>query len=250
MLIHPTIDTMKALKLFGMARALETQLELKEARDLSFEERLGMLLDAEALDRDNKRTSSRLNSAKLRLAACMEDLKIKPGRGLDRSVITSLSSCDWIRDKRNIAITGPTGSGKTYLACALGHSACRQGFTVMYHRLPSLFDDLILAKADGRYKRLLSSLESKRLLILDEFGLEKLSAENRRDLLEIVEQRYDISSTIITSQLDVEHWHGIIGDPTLADAILDRFVHNAHELKVKGEKGESMRKNKNSDQNG
>lgn len=233
-----------------MARALEAQLELKEARELSFEERLGMLLDAEALDRDNRHTSSRLKTAKLRLAACMEDLKVKASRGLDRAVVTSLATCDWIRDKRNIAITGPTGAGKTYLACALAQSACRHGYTAIYHRATSLFDDLSVAKADGRYRRLLSSIESRKLLIIDDFGLETLSAENRRDLLELMEQRYEASSTIITSQFEVDHWHQLIGDPTLADAILDRFVHNAHELKVKGEKGESMRKNKNSDQNG
>jgi DNA replication protein DnaC len=233
-----------------MARALETQLELKEARELSFEDRLAMLLDAEALDKDNSRTTSRLKSANLRLDACVENIKVKASRGLDRSTITALASCDWLRDKRNLAITGATGAGKTYLACALGHQACRKGFTVIYHRATTLFDELVLAKADGRYKRLLSSIESKKLFILDDFGLEALTAENRRDLLEMMEQRYGISSTIITSQLEVEHWHQAIGDPTLADAILDRFVHNAHELKVKGEKGESMRKNENSNQNG
>ncbi len=233
-----------------MAKALETQLELKEARELSFEERLGMLLDAEALDRNNRQTGSRLKKAKLRLAACMEDLKVKASRGLDRSVVTSLATCDWIRDKRNIAITGPTGAGKTYLACALAHSACRHGYTVIYHRASALFDDLVVAKGDGRYRSILSSIASRKLLILDDFGLEALTAENRRDLLELMEQRYEVSSTIITSQFDVEHWHGLIGDATLADAILDRFVHNAQELKVKGEKGESMRKNKNSEHNG
>ena len=230
-----------------MARALEAQLELKEARELSFEERLGMLVDAEALDRDNVRTAARLRHAKLRLAACMEDLKMKSSRGLDRSVITSLASSDWVRDKRNIAITGPTGAGKTYLACALAHSACRHGFTSVYHRATSLFDDLVVAKGDGRYRRILSAIEAKRLLIIDDFGLEPLTAENRRDLLEIMEQRYDISSTIITSQFPVEHWHDVIGDPTLADAILDRFVHNSQELKLKGK---SMRDPKNSEQNG
>ena len=233
-----------------MARALETQLELKEARELSFEDRLAMLVDAEALDKDNSRTASRIKSAQFRLAACMEDLKVKASRGLDRSTITALATCDWLRDRRNLAITGATGAGKTYLACALGHQACRQGFTVIYHRATTLLDDLILAKADGRHKKILSSIESRKLLILDDFGLEKLTVENRRDMLEMMEQRYGISSTIITSQLELEHWHQVIGDPTLADAILDRFVHNAHELKVKGEKGESMRKNQNSDQNG
>jgi DNA replication protein DnaC len=221
-------------------------MELKEARELTFEERLGMLLDAEILDRDNKRTSSRLRTAKLRLAACMEDLKTKSGRGIDRALTTSLASCDWIRSKRNVLITGPAGAGKTYLACALAHSACRNGFSTIYYRAPSLFDDLILTKADGRYKRLLSSIESKKLLILDDFGLEKLSTENRRDLLEIMERRYDISSSIITSQFPSEHWHDIIGDPTLADAILDRVVHNSNEIKLKGK---SMRDPK-TDQNG
>ncbi|MBX9671132.1 MAG: IS21-like element helper ATPase IstB [Candidatus Obscuribacterales bacterium] len=245
MLIHPTIDMMKSLKLYGMARALETQLELKEARELSFEERLGMLLDSEVLDRENKRTSLRLKNAQLRLSACIEDIKIKPGRGLERAVITALATCDWIRDKRNILITGPTGAGKTYLACALANSACRQGYTVVYYRAPSLFDDLIVAKADGRYKRILASIESKKLLVLDDFGLEKLASENRRDMFEIIERRYDSSSTIISSQFPLEHWHDVIGDPTLADAILDRIVHNSHKLKVKGE---TMRDPKN--QNG
>lgn len=233
-----------------MARALETQLELKEARELSFEDRLAMLVDAEALDKDNSKTATRIKSANLRLAACMEDLKVKTSRGLDRSTVTALATCDWLRDKRNLAITGATGAGKTYLACALGHQACRQGFSVIYHRATTLFDDLILAKADGRYKKVLYNIESRKLLILDDFGLEKLTVENRRDMLEMMEQRYGITSTIIISQLEVEHWHQVIGDPTLADAILDRFVHNSHELKVKGEKGESMRKNQTSNQNG
>jgi DNA replication protein DnaC len=226
-----------------MARALETQLELRAARELPFEERLAMLVDAEELEKDNARTASRIKSAKFRLAACLEELKVQSSRGFDRATITALGSCAWLRDKRNLAITGATGSGKTYLACALGNQACRQGLTVIYHRATTLFDDLILAKADGRYRKVLTFIESRKLLILDDFGLEKLTAENRRDLLEILEQRHGLSSTIITSQLETELWHDVIGDPTLADAILDRFVHNASELKVKGDKGESMRKN-------
>ncbi|MGH2510010.1 MAG: ATP-binding protein, partial [Ktedonobacteraceae bacterium] len=170
-----------------MARALETQLELKEARELPFEDRLSMLIDAEALEKDNNKTASRIRVANFRLAAGIEGLKIKPSRGLDRATITALATCDWLRDKRNLAITGATGAGKTYLACALGHQACRRGFSVIYYRATTLLDDLILAKADGRYKKVLSNIESKRLLILDDFGLEKLIAENRRDLLEMME---------------------------------------------------------------
>ena len=246
MLIHPTIDKMKEMKLHGMARALESQLELKEARELSFEERLGMLLDSEALDRENRQTSSRLKSAKLRLNACVEDLKFKAIRGLDRRLITALSSCDWIRDKCRIRITGATGTGKTYVACALGHCACRHGFSVVYFRAHPLFDDLVVAKADGRHKTIMSSIEKKRVLILDDFGLEVLTAESRRDLLEIMESRYGISSTIITSQLPTDNWHDAIGDPTIADAILDRTVHNTYDIKLKGP---SMRDPK-SDENG
>ena len=230
-----------------MARALETQMELKEARELSFEERLAMLVDAETLHKENKGISNRLKNAKLRLSACIEDLKIKSSRGLDRATITALASCDWIRNKQNVFVTGPTGAGKTYLACALAHSACRHGFNSIYYRSSALFDDLVVAKADGRYKKLLSSMESKRLLILDDFGLEKLNSEGRRDMLELVEQRYNRSSIIITSQFSTEHWHDIIGDPTLADAILDRITHNGQELKIKGK---SMRDPKNQEQNG
>jgi len=222
-------------------------MELKEARELSFEERLAMLVDAETLHKENKGISNRLKNAKLRLSACIEDLKIKSSRGLDRATITALASCDWIRNKQNVFVTGPTGAGKTYLACALAHSACRHGFNSIYYRSSALFDDLVVAKADGRYKKLLSSMESKRLLILDDFGLEKLNSEGRRDMLELVEQRYNRSSIIITSQFSTEHWHDIIGDPTLADAILDRITHNGQELKIKGK---SMRDPKNQEQNG
>lgn len=247
MLINPTIDKIHALKLFGMAKALESQQNLKDLRELSFEERLAILIDAECLDRENKRTALRLRAAKLRISACMEDLKVRPGRGLDRSVIASLATCDWVRDKFNIAITGPTGAGKTYLACALAHTACRLGLSTAYYRATTLFDDLAIAKGDGRYKRMLASIQTKKLIIIDDFGLEALSPEARRDLLEILEARYNASSTIITSQFDVAHWHELIGDPTLADAILDRFVHNSQELKLKGK---SMRDPKNHEQIG
>ena len=246
MLIHPTLDHMRTLKLFGMARALETQFELKEARELSFEERLGLLLDAEMVARENKTLEARLKSAKLRLTASLEDLELRATRGLDRSVITALSTCDWVQSKQNVLITGPTGAGKTYLSCALAQKACRLGFSVAYFRAPILFQDLSISKADGRYRGLLTSITKRQLIVLDDFALSPLTDEQRRDLLEILEHRYESSSTIIASQLPLENWHDVIGDPTIADAILDRVIHNAHSLNLKGE---SMRKKK-SDKNG
>lgn len=217
-------------------------MELKEVRELSFDERLAMLIEAEALEKENTKTNNRLKKAKLRLAACLDDVKVKQGRGIDRALIASLATCNWIRDKRNMSITAPTGGGKTFLSCALAHTACLQGFTAAYYRAHVLFDELAIAKGDGTYNAMMSSLESRKLLILDDFGLEKLATEHRRDLFEIMERRYDHGSTLIASQFDVEHWHEIIGDPTLADAILDRFVHNSHAIKLKGE---TMRDPKN-----
>jgi DNA replication protein DnaC len=225
-----------------MARAFESQLELKEARELTFEERLGLLIDAEKVARDNKSLNIRLKLAKLRLSASLEDLDLRADRGLDRSVITALATSDWVQAKQNVLITGPTGAGKTYLACALAQKACRLGFSVLYFRTPILFQDLSIAKADGRYRRLLNSIAKRRLIVLDDFALAPLTDEQRRDLLEVLEQRYELSSTIVASQLPLDHWHDVIGDPTIADAILDRLIHNAHPLNLKGE---SMRKKKN-----
>lgn len=246
MLIHPTLDNMKALKLFGMVKALEAQFEMKEIEELVFEDRLGLLVDAELIARENKQLQSRLKTAKLRLAACMEDLDTKAARGLDRAVIAALASCEWIRRRRNVLVTGPTGAGKTYVSCALAQKACRERFTVAYERASKLFHDLAIAKADGRYGRLLSNMAKKDVLVIDDFAMSPLTDEQRRDLLEIVEDRYDRRSTIIASQVPVEHWHEIIGDPTIADAILDRLVHNAHKLCIKGE---SIRKKKAKEDN-
>jgi DNA replication protein DnaC len=233
MLIHPTIDNLRALRLFGMLNALQSQTEMKDITDLSFEDRLGLLVDAEVLTRDNTQLQSRLKTAKLRLSACIEDLDIKAGRGLDKANVLALSTCEWLRLHRNILVTGPTGSGKTYVSCAIAQKACREGYTVLYERASKLFHDLALAKADGRYLKILSTIAKKDLLVIDDFALAPLTDEQRRDLLEIVDDRYNRRSTIIISQVPSDHWHEIIGDPTIADAILDRLIHNAHKIQLK-----------------
>lgn len=245
MLIHPTLDNLRSLKLFGMLKALEDQLNMNNLTDFSFEDRLGLLVESEILVRGNKKLQSRLKTAKLRLSACVEDLDLKPGRGLDKSAIMSLSTCDWLRLHRNILITGPTGSGKTFVSCAVAQKACREGYTVVYERASKLFHDLALAKADGRYFKILANIAKKDLLVIDDFALAPLTDEQRRDLLEILEDRYNRRSTIVVSQVPSDHWHEIIGDPTIADAILDRLVHNAHKLHLKTKI--SKRKEENAD---
>ena len=239
MLKHPTLDKLHALKLTGMAAALEDQSATPDITDLSFEERLGLLVDREMTERDNRRMSSRLRRAKLRHAAILEDIDYRNSRGLDKGLVQSLASCQWVKEHLNVLITGPTGVGKTWLACALAHKACREGYTAQYVRLPRLLRELTIAKGDGQYSKLLTSLAKVDVLILDDWGLMKLSAENRRDLLEVLEDRHGRRSTIATSQLPIEEWHGVIGDATLADAILDRLVHNAYKINLRGE---SMRK--------
>jgi DNA replication protein DnaC len=239
MLTHPTLDTLQALRLHGMAKALSEQLQMPEITALSFEERFGLLVDRELTERAARRLTTRLRQAKLRQTACCEDLDYRHPRGLDKALLTSLATCQWVRDHRNVLITGPTGVGKTWIACALGHQACRDGWTTLYLRLPRLLHDLLLAKGDGRYPKLMTTLAKTELLILDDWGLAALSDENRRDLLELLEDRHDRRATIVTSQLPVEHWHEALGDPTLADAILDRLVHNAYKMALHGD---SLRK--------
>ena len=239
MLKHPTLDKLHALKLTGMAAALEDQSATPDITDLSFEERLGLLVDREMTERDNRRMTSRLRRAKLRHTAILEDLDYRYSRGLDKGLVQSLASCQWVKEHLNVLITGPTGVGKTWLACALAHKACREGYTAQYVRLTRLLRELTIAKGDGQYSKLLTSLAKVDVLILDDWGLMKLSAENRRDLLEVLEDRHGRRSTIATSQLPIEEWHGVIGDATLADAILDRLVHNAYKINLRGE---SMRK--------
>ena len=241
MLIHPTLDKLQRLQLTGMRKALAEQTELSEIEALSFEERLGLLVDREITERDGRRLKTRLRQAKLRQQAAIEDIDYRHPRGLDKALIANLINGGWIKAHHNILITGPTGAGKTWLACALAHKACRDGYRVHYLRLPRLFQELPIAKGDGRYPKLLAALAKTDVLVLDDWGLSTFSDEQRRDMLEILEDRHGRRATLITSQLPVEHWHEIIGDPTLADAILDRLVHNAYKINLKGE---SMRKRK------
>jgi len=241
MLIHPVFDKLQNLRFFGMLSALEEQIKMPDIEKLSFDERFGLLIDRELIDRQNRRFKTRLRQAKLRQNACLEDIDFRHPRGLDKSLIMQLASGQWIKEANNLIIVGPTGVGKTYLACALAHKACQQDYSALYFRLPRLLQQLDIAKGDGRYGKLLKSFAKTNLLIIDDWGLKKLIKEQSHDLLEIFEDRHRLRSTLITSQLPVDHWHEIIGNPTLADAILDRLVHNAYRINLKGE---SMRKKK------
>jgi DNA replication protein DnaC len=239
MLTHPTLEKLHQLRLRGMAKAFQEQMEQPEADSLSFADRLALLIDREATERESWHLKIRLRHAKLQINACVEDIDYRTPRGLDKALMLRLAGCDWIRHHDNVLIVGPTGTGKTYLACALGHKACRENFNVVYRRVPRLFSEILQAKGEGRHLKYLAALAKTDLLILDDWGLSPLDDEQRRDLLEIMDDRHTHRSTMITSQLPIEKWHEMIGDGTLADAILDRLVHNAHKIKMKGE---SMRK--------
>jgi len=239
MLHHPTLEKLQTLRFTGMLKALQEQQQLPDIDTLSFEERLGLLVDREMTEREDKRLQTRLRKAKLKHQAAVEDIDHRSPRGLDKALIRQLSGCQWIRDGLNLIVNGPTGVGKTWIACALAHKACRDGFSAQYLRLPRLFEQLHLAHSDGRFHKLITGFAKTDLLILDDWGLAKLNAEQRRDLLELLDDRHGYRSTIVTSQIPVDQWHDVIGDPTLADAILDRLIHNAYRINLKGE---SMRK--------
>ena len=241
MLTNDTMRKLNELKLFGMARGFDNQLSSAAAAHLAFEERLGLLVDQEVTYRENRRSKRLLQVAKLRESACMEDIDYRAGRGLDRSEMASLGQCNWVRHGINMIITGATGGGKTWLGCALGNQACRQGLTVTFQRLPLLLEELAISHGDGSFCKRLSALAKVDLLILDDFGIAVLNAVGRNDLLEVIEQRTGNRSTLITSQLPVDRWHDYLsgGNPTMADAILDRLVSGAHRMELKGE---SMRR--------
>jgi DNA replication protein DnaC len=239
-MVEPSMEKLIAMKLSGMAEGLKEQMQNPAYRDLSFEERLGILIDKEKLHRENRQLKILLSHAHFRHStACCEDIDFRTRRGIAKDMILKLSQNEWIDRHQNVIIVGPTGVGKTYLACALGNSAVRQGISTTYVRLPRLTQELKIARADGSYVKLLQRLQRIKLLIIDDWGLNRFTDEERRDFLEIMEDRHNVRSTLITSQFPIDMWHDIIGDPTFADAICDRIVHNAHKIILTGE---SMRK--------
>lgn len=234
-----TEDKLRALKLYGMLKALQEQRDSAQVKELSFDERLGLLIDRESNERDNRRLAARLRYARLRHDACLENIDYAHQRGLDKTLVKTLSTGQWVNDHLNILITGPCGVGKSFLACALTHKACLLGHSAIYTRAPRLLNDLAVARGDGRYNQMMRSLAKANVLVIDDWGLAVLNDVERTDLLEIMEERYNRQCTIVTSQLPVKNWHEVIGNATLADAILDRLVHNAYTIELKGD---NMRK--------
>lgn len=234
MLIEQTLEKLSAMKLGGMVTALEQWKQTKQ-KDLDPPDLIGLLADAEWTTRENRRLTQRLREARFAMPATVEEIDYQHPRGLNKQRMLDLISCQWIAAHQNLIITAPTGMGKSYLPCAIGNKACRDGYRVLYTRAPRFFSELFQARADGTYPRLLQKLAKTEVLIIDDLGDSQLEARERRDLREVLEDRYGVSSTIITSQLEPKNWHSFIGDETLADAICDRIVHNAHRLELKGE---------------
>ncbi len=250
MLTHPTINKLHQLRLSGMVAALQEQARLPEITTLSFEERLGLLVDREMTVRSDKQLRARLSKARLKHAVSAEEIDYRSARGLDKALFHKLLGCGWVDSHQNVVLTGPTGVGKTFLACALANQACRHGATVQYFRVPRLLDQLNLARAEGEIAKLFRQLSRMTVIVLDDWGLATHTDQSRRDLLEFFDDRHNTGSTIVTSQIPVEHWHEALGDPTLADAILDRLVHNAHRITLSGESQRKRRAAEEKDANG
>jgi DNA replication protein DnaC len=235
MLNEPTMEKLKALRLDAMARVWAEQQKSTDMAKLAFDERFGLLVDAECLFRENRRLGRLLKEAKLKIGeACVEDIDYPPRRELDKAVVRQLATCRWVQEHQNVTITGATGVGKTYVACALAQHACRRGYSAIYRRASRLFDELTMARADGSYARLLGKLARTDILVIDDWGLTPSRDTERQDLLEILEDRYGSRSTIMSSQIPRDKWHDYLGDATVADAILDRIIHNAHKVVLNG----------------
>jgi len=245
--MEQTIEKLHAMKLTGMAEALAEQLASTSVSALSFEERIGLLVDHQWNWRENRALHNRIKTANFKLQACIEDIDFRTPRGISKSDIAPLSLSNWIEQHQNCIITGPTGVGKTYLACAIGHKACRNGYRSLYYNVRKLFRELLIASEEGKLNQLLTRLSKIHLLVIDDWGMDGLSDEQYRDFLEILDDRHESASTLITSQFPLKHWHDHIGNPTMADAILDRIIHNCHKIEMQGE---SMRKLKSLNKGG
>jgi len=249
MLHQESVEKLYAMKLNGMADAFKEQLLQPDMYDLPFEERFTLLVDRQWTWKEDRRMKRLLSNAKLKINGCIEDIDFKTPRGIDKSVILRLANGDWIKRAQNIIITGPTGVGKTYLACAIANRACRMGYSAFYIRVPRLFQELAIARGDGSYPKTMKKLLKTNVLIIDDLGLAPMSATERRDLLEVIEDRHGFASTIVATQLPITNWHENIRDPTIADAILDRLIHNAHKINLKGESMRKLRSSLTQDSN-